>query len=174
MAPSSKAPTDSSLPWMDVGGAPPAVLEARRARVSKVTPWFSLGSAALLGGVAGLVATILWPGSGGWSLSSRIELFAVVAILVGAGEYVFFQKMIPWLANASVLNVRRVAIAGDDLRIELDTGRMFSFPLARLSVSREPTADGWYAIALPSGRVTPLFYAPGTVTATIRASIPPR
>lgn len=171
----SGAPPPSSVyyDWIDVGQPPSAVLEWKNARLKRFTPLFAALGAAIIGPLAGFAATALWPGAQSWSLNTRLELFAGVAIVVAAAEFVGNLRLIPWIARLSTMNLRRVAISGEDLHVELVTGRPFDYPLKRLSVSREPIASGWYSISMQFGKVTATAFVPPAVQRAIAERLPP-
>lgn len=159
--------TYEPLNWMDVGEPPAAVEEWRRARMKTFRRVSSVVGGFGIGGLAGYLGFLLWPGTAGWTLTTRVELFLGVAVVVGVTEFFVSGRLADWVSTASLLKVRRVAVAGTKLRIERISGTTFEWPLKRVYTSPREVAAGWHAVSLAAGRVTMTFYAPGLVASTI-------
>lgn len=169
----SPAPTTSTYyAWMDVGQPPSAVLDWKNARVKRLTPRLAVVSAVLFGPIAGFAGVAVWPGAQSWPLTTRLELFAGLAAVIGVADFFASLRVFPWLASASTLNVRRIAISGDNLRVEPVTGRPFDYPLKRLAVSSEPVAAGWHTISMNFGKVTATAFVPPAVQRAIAERMP--
>ncbi len=157
---------------MDVGEPPAVIAEARKARVKRLTPIFSSAMGVGFGLVCGYISTLFWPGATSWTQQAQLELFGVVAAVVGVAEFYGSMRLIPWVANASIVHVRRVAVLGDKLRIDPVSGNPIDYPLKDLRIGAAPEALDWYTVSLVGGRAVPTFYVPGAVASELRNAIP--
>jgi hypothetical protein len=163
-------PLFGGLAWLDVGEPPAAVAAWRAARANRIGPIAGAIGGPLIGVLAGFSVLSVWPGVLGWSLTVRVELFLGVAVPIAIAEFFFNVWFIRWLANATNLRVRQLAVSAGQLHLVLTTGRAIDRAASEVSVSPEPIAGGWYQVSLPSGDGTTSFFVPGSVAAVLTAA----
>ncbi|MCI4351989.1 MAG: hypothetical protein L3K14_01180 [Thermoplasmata archaeon] len=112
--------------------------------MKKFIPVGSVLGGFLSGGFAGFAAVNVWPGASSWPFTVKMELFLGIAIPVGVAEFFINRCIIPLLARASLLRVRRVAIFDGKLYLDQFSGASTERPLKQVSVSKEAIAGGWY------------------------------
>jgi hypothetical protein len=160
-----------SLSWVEVGEPPASIAAWRAARFKRLAPIIGAIGGVLIGGVGGFAVATIWPGALGWTLTSRFELFLGVALPVGVAEYFTNQWLLAYVANATNLHVRRLAVFNARVYLELSSGGTLDRPLMEARVSHAPIADGWFSVSLPAGRTSLTFYVPGPVAALLTSGV---
>jgi hypothetical protein len=158
------------MTWLDVGEPPASVAAWRAARAKRIGPITGAIGGPLIGGVAGFSVATLWPGALGWSLTARVEVFLGVAIPIAIAEFIFMVWFIRWLANATNLHARQLAVSSGQIHVVLTSGRAIDRSISDVTVSTDPVADGWFEVSLPSGDGSVSFFVPGPVAAVITAA----
>lgn len=157
------------LNWQTIGETPAEVVKWKTERMRKVRFAGGVMGGFLVGGLAGFASNAI--ASGPVSFSWNYLLFFAVGIPVGIGDYLFFTGwFLPRLAQASQLQVRRVAISTEKLHLEQVSGKIVEWPLKGVRVSDKSLAGGWYVVSLPAGRTSLSFWAPPIVASSIRAA----
>ena len=160
----------ASLNWVEIGNRPPELERWRDVRFQAFRRYGGVLGGILIGGLAGLVAVVVWASPMSWSLTQDLGVWVVVAIPVGIAEFFVFGWLLGVIVRASTYDVRRVAISGDRLYVEQASGRTFNEAVAKFRVSTKAVAGGWYAVSLPGGRSSTTFYVPGLVAESIVAA----
>jgi len=168
-----KAKQDSappSLDWMDLDPRPPAVEAWRAKRLESMQRSSSWIGAVLVGGLFGFVAVYVVPGAISWPLPKYAALFLGAGVPVGILEYFFNRWMLARGERLRTLDVKRVALSGRTLYVELDSGRLIQRALRQVYITRRPVAGGWHVVTLAAGARAPTFFVPPPVGASLLGS----
>jgi hypothetical protein len=152
------------LEWMDVGPPPASVTDwsARMDRLlGNVTGSIVGVMTGVLAGVAGVGIT---GGSVGAPLTWNFELFFALGIPVGLAFFFLVRWAAPRSTRARYLSVRRVAIDGKVLRLDMDSGEVRQWRLNDIWIAKNSPAAGWFVVSARGQG----FLAPPTVASEIR------
>jgi hypothetical protein len=159
------------LDWIDIGPLPQAVVAKRDQRAARLIVIGNVVSAVVTGSVAGYVATIFWTGASTWPIGMRLELFAAVALLVGAADFVVYRRYLVWIFKLKAPDIRRVALSNGKLHYERASGGSSAVKLSDVSVSSSPFAEDWFSVTLFAGsRASQSFLAPSAIASVISAA----
>ena len=115
--------SSSVLNWVPVGEPPPAVEAWRAARMTRLRPTFSVAGGVVMGVISGAAALAVWLGAFSWPLRTELELFG--AVVVGVADFFTNYWFLTWIARASRLHVKRLALAQGRVYLDLSTGTTF-------------------------------------------------
>ena len=153
----------ASLDWMDVEARPAAVEEWRAKRLETLQRSSSWVGAVIVGGLIGFIAVLTVPGAYSWPLPEYGALFLGTGVPVGVVEFYFNRWMLARGERLRTLDVKRVALQGHTLYVELSSGRMIQRPLRQVYITRKPVAGGWHVVTLAAGARAPTFFVPPPV-----------
>lgn len=158
------------LNWVDIPEPPAEVEAVREARVKRLTPIIATISACMIGLVGAFATITLWRGSANWAASLTIERFVIIAVPLAIADYFLSLYLLRYVAKATNLKARRLAISGGKLCMELATGGRWDPPLKSVYVSTAEVASGWYSLTIQAGRTAAECFVPASVASMIAAA----
>lgn len=157
--------------WMEVGEPPTEVMAWRAARLAKAQTYGGLLIGLFIGGAAGFIVLLYWPGAASWSIVSRAELFVAVGIPIGVAEFFVNRVLLTMISRATLLHIRRLAIFDGKVYMERVVGGTIERPVKDVRVSKTSVVAGWYVVSLPAGRSSLAFFVPPLVGTALNSSL---